>query len=161
MELPIVVLGEEVIDKATDQKGILTLAVINMDHRVNYAFQPAKLNKQTGTPAKTYWVSEAQLEGYFKEDTEFPLNLLGSEVQDECTGYKGVATELVLHINGCIHVYIQSKEPIPETGETANPIELDIRRLKGAELKTLSRSELKESRKQKPSPEPLPARRPC
>lgn len=157
--MKLLTLGEKVYDKATDQNGILTLCLINMDHKIQYAFQPARLNETTGKPVKTYWVSKAQIEGYTETETELPLNVLGTSVRDKATGYEGTATEMMIHINGCVHFYVQSPKIMAESGETAEAIELDIRRLEGPEIQVMTKEELQESHKTKPSPEMMPERR--
>jgi hypothetical protein len=116
-----------------------------------YHFQPEGLDESSGKPIKGYWVPAARLSGDEVPEPDIPLNILGSQVEDELTGFKGMAVALTLHISGCVHALIQPKGT-QKSGEAIEPIDFDIRRCKGPEIPKLTKEERKESEAAKPSP---------
>jgi hypothetical protein len=101
-------LGSKVTDIATGLKGMVTNLQIEMDGQRFVRFQPRSLNPETGEPVKGMWVVEARLKGgEIVEEPELPRGVLGTEVEDEATGFCGIATSICLHISGCVHVSVQ------------------------------------------------------
>jgi len=151
-------LGTIVTESSTKLEGMLLNTVIDMDRQIQYLFQPKSLNPKTGLPVDKFWISDSRvLNGIDIEMTELPYNILGTLVEDIATGYKGMVTSLILHINGCVHVEVRSDKILDETGTVGKPIDVDIRRIKGEAVPILNEEELDISRKFNPSPEEYPS----
>src|ERR1019366_7592889 len=130
--------------------------------QVFYHFQPKGLNPKTGEPVDSYLVDPARLiDGEYVEDfIDLPISVLGTEVEDKASGFKGTAIALIYHINGCVHFDVQPKGTLKETGSSIRQVNFDIRRLTGKAIKKLSEPELEKSKKEKPSPAPTSSYRP-
>lgn len=152
-------LGTLVTDIATDIEGILTHMSVDMSRQVNYLFQPKALDPESGKPVTRMWFPEARIKGGIDYEPELPYEVLGTEVEDTGTGFKGMATVICLHISGCVHVEVKPKVILAKTGTTGESIELDIRRLKGPAIKIMTEDEIEADQKQKPSPDEHPAYR--
>jgi hypothetical protein len=149
-------LGVTVTDNASSIKGILTIFSLDMGGGKLYGFQPAGLNPSTKEPISQFWLSENRISDSEMVDIDIPVHVLGSQVEDSTTKFKGMAIQLYYHLNGCVHIEVKPKGIIKETGESIKAVEFDIRRLKGIMIKKLSEKELVVSRKEKPSPEIKP-----
>ncbi len=146
-------LGSEVIDVVTKQRGMVTHLNIDMSGQENFIFQPRGLSPETGQPVKRHWVPENRLEGGERiPKPDLPLSVLGTEVEDCASGFKGTAIGITLHISGCVHIDVQPATIIDKTGAVAEPMDFDIRRLKGKALKKLTDKERDASQKAHPSP---------
>src|SRR5438132_538386 len=85
---------------------------------------------------RTCWLVGERVErGVMVEDPYLALDVLGTEVEDEASGFKGKAVASVLHINGCLHIDVQPSGILEETGTRIEPQNFDIRRLKGKAIK--------------------------
>lgn len=144
-------------DTATGAKGMITHVVILLDHSIHYVFGPAGLNED-GVPLDMKLLTAAQLSSKDYDDIEVPVEILGSTLTDDASGYTGTAIELWMHPNGCFHVMIQSKGRAKD-GEMVKPKDFDIRQCSGAKLTKVSEAVKERSRKVSPSPAPMPARR--
>lgn len=149
-------LGTIVKDRATGLEGMLTHFARYADGNEFYLFQPRGLNPKNGQPLKTLWVEEGRIEGgEVVPSEEMPnlyLEVLGTEVEDRGTGFKGTAVEVQLHTNGCVHFFVQPAGR-QETGDAIQSCNFDIRRLVGPAIKPLSHEEKVESMRRHPSPE--------
>lgn len=141
-------------EKASDLKGAVTHAIIKMDKSVNYLFQPRGTNPDDGQPVERMFVGPERLIVSEKdyEDVEIPFEILGTEVADKASGFKGMAVEFVRYTHGCFHVLIQPKGTLKKTNSPVKHAEFDLRQCEGPMIKKLNDAELTESRKKKPSP---------
>ena len=145
-------LGEMVKDKAMDVVGMLTHFTIQSDGSEWYNFQPKLLNKETGLPVKGTWLTKDRISGGVEiSRPDLPLDVLGTIVTDEGTGFTGTCVSIALHINGCIHLNIQPKG-LTKTGDPIEFRDFDIRRCTGKAIKPMSEKELVKSEKKNPSP---------
>jgi hypothetical protein len=149
-------LGTMVTDSVTGLKGMLTHLQIEGDSKM-YLFQPRGLNPKTEEPVDAIWIAPDRiLNGQDVAEPYLALDALGTEVEDEASGFKGVAVAAVLHINGCIHLDIQPAGIVKETGRPIKRNNFDIRRLKGKAIKPMNEAEREKSQTARPSPAPFP-----
>ena len=154
MIVDLIELGSMVTDTATGIKGMLTHYRMEMNNQYWYAFQPSSLHPDTGLPVNSTWIVESRIKGGTDIiGIELPTDIIGSEVEDLATGFKGTVISMILHLNGCIHVDIQPKGVNSKTGAAMEIENLDIRRLKGKKIPKLTKEELRSSRQKDPSPE--------
>jgi hypothetical protein len=126
---------------------------IEMNGNRYYNFQPRGLDTKTKQPLSTMWVVEERLKnGNQVPDEKWPLEVLGTEVEDKASGFKGMAVSMCVHINGCVHFNVQP-QGLQESGSPVETANFDYRRLKGVAIKEMNSNELKLSKKTKPSPE--------
>lgn len=145
-------LGSKATDSATGIKGMVTHMQIEMGGNRYYSFQPKGLDTKTGEPAKPMWlVGQRLTNANIVPDDTWPLDVLGTDVEDDASGFKGVAVSMVLHINGCVHFNVQPKG-LQENGSPIQTENFDIRRLKGKAVKKLTKEALVTSKKVTPSP---------
>jgi hypothetical protein len=146
-------LGSIVKDIATKQSGMLTQMHVQSDHSLLYAFQPNAINPKDGLPVSSYWIAPNRVKSNLPQiDIDLPLEVLGTEVIDKATGFKGMAVILQVHTSGCVHVDIQPSGYLKDTKEKIATYNLDIRRLKGKAIKELTEEQLEISHKTNPSP---------
>lgn len=144
-------------DKATGSKGMVTHIVIDMSQKVNYIFQPEILNDE-GHPTPSIYMDNMRLDAEDYENLgNLPLDILGSKVTDNASGFTGMATELIMHPNGCFHVNIQPKGTRKD-GNLIKPKDFDIRQCSGSKIPKQTEVKKEESRKQQPSPASMPER---
>ena len=135
---------------------MVTLMQVDMGGQHYYSFQPRQLNPETGDPVDSFWVVSDRLSGGDQiAVVDMPTEVLGTEVEDTATGFKGTATAVTLHISGCVHVEIQPKGVQKKNGERIKSQGFDIRRCKGKAVKPLTEQELEQSQRAKPSPGPM------
>lgn len=130
-------LGTMVLDNATQLKGMLTHLHIDLGRSRHYRFQPYGLNPETGEPVKGMWIEPNRikpLSGQFHIpmtlEPVLPFELLDTEVEDIGTGFAGLATALVLHQTGCVHVSIQPRGKLSKSGNAIESHDFDVIRLK-------------------------------
>ena len=146
-------LGVPVTDAATDLKGMLTILHVDMDRSRVYCFQPKGLNPDTGEPVEPLWMAPNRVKGgVLVPQPDIPYSILGTEVTDRASGFTGTAISLILHTTGCFHVNVQPGEKIKKTGSVGKACNFDIRRLEGPALRKLSQAEVKQDKKDRPSP---------
>jgi hypothetical protein len=152
--LSILELNQVVKDKPTGLKGTITMMQVMQDMRTFYLVQPKGLNPETQQPAKGIWVIPDRLmdSNPAKVDHDFPVEILGTEVEDVPTGFKGTAVILLLHVSGCIHVSVQPKGTNPKDGSPIGDYDFDYRRLAGDAIKKMTKEERKKSQEKEPSP---------
>lgn len=143
-------------DKIIDVDGTLTHSVINMDHHVNYIFQPKGIDEISKLPVDKMYVEAARIIGGEYEEVEIPLNILGTEVEEIGSGFKGIITGIVIHLGNCIHAEVTPKGVLKTDRRTA---EIDLRRLVGDAIPKLTKEEVKDSEKKFPSPIGTPMRK--
>lgn len=103
-----------------------------------------------------FWLTPSRLDKCQEDEIEINCSVLGTEVTDKATGFKGTAISLYFYINGCTHFEVKPKGIIKKTGEAIKSFDFDIRRLKGKAIKELTDIKLKKDQKFKPSPEKHP-----
>jgi hypothetical protein len=130
---------------------MLLNTVIDEDCQVQYVFQPRRLNEETGQPVDHMLISPSRIIDGVEYEQELPMKVLGTEVEDTATGFKGMALHFVLHLNGCVHVNVKPSTR-RKNGEPVDAKELDIRRLRGDAIPVMTTTEKKESQKRTPSP---------
>lgn len=146
-------LGSIATDKATGLKGMPTHLYIEMNNTRMYNFQPRGLNEETGQPIERFWLVEERLVGGERvAEPELPTAVLGTEVEDEASGFTGVATAITLHISGCVHVTVQPPGRIKKTGERIKADDFDIRRLKGKAVPKIDEQAREKDQARRPSP---------
>lgn len=145
-------LGVTCADRVTGMQGMLTHWQYEADGRIRYLFQPTMLSPDTGLPVDKLAMPAEQVVMPTPdcwEETETPAELLGQKVRDKASGFKGTATALVRHINGCFHAILLSSELVK--GKPPR-YDLDLRQLDGDSLPARPADELQRSRQEKPSP---------
>jgi hypothetical protein len=160
MNFKMLKLGTECKDRATGLVGTLTHAIINMGKQVEYVFQPKGLNEEQ-QPLKKLALCIERLEVSEEnfEEVNVPFEILGSEVTDKASGFSGMATQFIRHINGCFHVEIQPAGMLPNKNEPIRSNEFDIRGCTGLMISQLSKEERTTSIERNPSPDSHPVRR--
>ena len=155
-------LNAMVTDIGTGLLGMLTHLNIEMNQTRVYRFQPRGLNPETGAPVSALWIVPERIKGGITvPEPELPLQVLGTDVEDIATGFKGTATALVLHATGCLHIAIQPKGKLKSTGAPADGHDFDIRRVKGSALKPMTAKQVKKSQDKDPSPIEAPTYKPA
>ena len=145
-------LDTDVKDISCNQDGRLTLMQIEMNGSKYYFFQPKGINPKTGEPIDGRWIVDSSIGGGVQvPDPDLPINILGSQVMDNASGYTGMAISMRLHVNGCCHFSVQSSQLL-ETGSVPLSVDFDLRRLSGEKIKTLDEVELEKSKLETPSP---------
>lgn len=146
-------LGSIVTDTATGNDGMVTHLQIEMGGARFYSFQPRGLNPETGSPVESTWVVPDRLTGGDDEpEPELPLNVLGTLVTDEASGFSGIATGICLHISGCVHVTVQPRGKLTKTGAAPRSESFDIRRLVGDSIKRMTKQQRAADQAARPSP---------
>lgn len=154
MKIRVIKLGTVCTDRATELEGTLTHWGCDMGKQIRYLFQPKGINPETGAPVSKIEVAAERLElpeGAY-EDVNIPFEVLGSQVTDKASGFSGMATEFVRHINGCFHVTIQPAGVIEKTNTPVRRHEFDLRECKGDKIPDLNEEEKRESEQKHPSP---------
>lgn len=151
-------LGCTVTDTATEHTGTVVGYFFEMSGNQLVAFQPRGINPETGHPVDSIWVAEARLVGGVQVDLpdHITLAVLGTEVEDIASGFKGMAVSAQLYMNGCLHLNVQPAGTLAKTGAPIASCNFDIRRLKGKFIKTLDEVEKAASERRHPSPMNLP-----
>lgn len=145
-------LGSYVTDEATGLEGMVVNLQIEMDLSEFYCFQPRGLNPKTSQPVDSMWLVEKRLSGGKRiASPELPTHVLGTLVEDEASGFKGIAVSMVYHINGCVHFNVQAKG-LQDTGAPIQTCNFDIRRLRGEAIISMTKEEQKKSEVKNPSP---------
>lgn len=153
-KIKVLKMGSFCKDVPTDSEGMLTHFHYDMSGQVTYIFQPRKINPKTGHPVEPLKVDAGRL-GLINEnwtEVDLPTEVLGSIVTEKATGFSGVAVGIIVHTNGCVHLYIQPDEVLPETNTFVRALEIDIRRCTGEKIPVLSAEEQVASEKKTPSP---------
>lgn len=152
-EMRVLILGTVCRDKATELRGTLTHWLVDMDGRIIYIFQPKGLDGE-GQPLQSLLLGKTRLEVTDDdfETVNVPFEILGTQVTDKASGFTGMATKFIRHINGCFHVYIQPKGLVEKTGLPVRENDFDLRQCEGEKIPILSQEELAESKEDDPSP---------
>lgn len=154
--MKIFTLGDMVKDTVSDTEGMLTHLILDMDGGSRYIFQPKGLNPKTLQPVERISLDKSRILGATEEEVDLPIDILGKPGEDVATGFKGTIIGLIYHINGCLHVDVKPKGTLPDSGDTVQAHEFDIRRMIIDGKKPLSKFELKKSIKEAPSPDGYP-----
>ena len=108
MKMEIFELGKTVKDKVTGMEGHLSHALINPEH-VTYLFQPKNVIAESGKMAEDIHMPAWRVSGGKKVTGEVPVEILTKTVEDRTLGVKGIALQIAIHLNGCVHVWVQQK----------------------------------------------------
>lgn len=152
-------LGTIVTDSVTGLEGMLTHLHVEGEASV-YLFQPRGLNPKTQEPVDELWIAPDRI----CDGVEVPMNpqltealkALNTEVEDQASGFKGIAVAAILHINGCVHLDVQPSGTVAETGRVIKRHNFDTRRLTGQAITTMSEAERTRDEAARPSPAPFP-----
>lgn len=158
MEITFMELGEFIKEKASEIEGMLTHLRLESGNNRHYLFQPRGLSPETGLLIDPFWIDESRILGGTPTTADLPIEILGTQVEDKASGFKGLAIDMTYHINGCVHFYVKPKGVIEKTGATIRSQEFDLRRLKGDAIKVLTKEEIKKSQQENPSPAGFPDR---
>ena len=112
MKIKVYKLRSFVTDTGTNMEGMLTHSAHFQDGSVRYGFQPKGLDQETKEPLKKFFLESARVADSKPpiEEIELPIEILGTIVTDEASGFTGKAIQLIRHTHGCIHVMVQSQE---------------------------------------------------
>jgi hypothetical protein len=146
-------------DKATELQGTITHWKINGSNQVNYLFQAEGLNPENGHPLDAIYLDEARLilpEGDHYEETNVPMEILGTEVTHTASGFKGSATSFVMHPHGCFHVHIQPKGRLKKTNGPTEQCHFALIACSGEKIPKLTPEEKKVQTRDHPSPSDIP-----
>ena len=141
-------MNSAVEDTASGLKGVVTMIQIDTDNVPLYLVQPKGL-KPSGEVKDAKWFVGGRLIGKEMEEKEIPVDILKTEVKDKITGFKGIATSLVYHVSGCLHIQFASKETEKSPSQS---YDFSILRLEGKAIKKMNEPEIKEEIKKRPSP---------
>lgn len=108
-------LGNKVKDKVTGFTGIATCMTHIYGGTVQFGVQPLANTEKQELPESKY-IDDITLivvdDGIANETPpadDTVTILLGEEVEDLVTGARGVVTEIITHLNGCVFLYVISK----------------------------------------------------
>ncbi len=152
-KIKVIKLGTFCKDKATELAGMLTHWLYDMEGRVSYFFQPKGLNEE-GQPVDRLYLEANRLDVNEEdfEEVEVPVEILGTQVTDEGSGFTGMGVSFVRHINGCFHVFIQPKGVNKKNNSPIRKHDFDLRSCSGEMITKLSKEDLEKSKIEKPSP---------
>lgn len=148
-------LGTVCRDKATELEGTVTHWICDMDHRIDYLFQPRQLNPEDGQPVRKIFLAPSRLENIPEsafEEVVVPVEILGTIVSDKGSGFTGMAISFTRHINGCFHVDIQPTGVLKKNNSHIKPCNFDLRECEGEKITEMSSAALAKSRETNPSP---------
>ena len=149
------ILGTVCRDKATNLTGTLTHWHCDMGQKIMYLFQPKGLNPEDGQPLDKIQIGIDRLDGIAPEnveEVEIPFEILGTTISDKASGFSGMAVAFIRHLNGCFHVYIQPSGVLEKTKQPIKLHEFDLRACEGEKITEMTKSELKKSKIERPSP---------
>ena len=145
-------LGSKAIDSVTGIKGTVMLFQYNLGGVLWYLLQPKGVNKETGLLFPSIWVNPYRLtDTTIVDEPDLPIEILGTQVEDVPTGFKGTAIGLILHMSGCLHVDIQPRGQL-KTGGPLPTMDTDIRRLKGRAITAMTERKKAQDKLEYPSP---------
>lgn len=145
-------LGSSVKDSVTGLNGAVTHMMVQSNGSRWYCFQPKGLNPEDGQPLKRIWVTPDRITGEMVNEPDLPVHVLGTEVIDVASGFKGTAIAITLHISGCVHVEVAPKGTQKKNGQVIDPCDFDIRRLSGKAIPEMTAEERERDQVKKPSP---------
>lgn len=156
--MKIIKLGTITTDTATGREGMVTHLQMETGNVIFYIFQPRGLNPENGQPVKSTFVVPDRLVkvNEIPLPANFPVDVLGTEVEDIATGFKGNAVGITLHQSGCVHVVVQPPGMIEKTGASFESTDFDIRRLKGKKIPVLTEKQKEADQTKRPSPSATP-----
>lgn len=146
-------------DTATGKSGMITHSIHFPDGSVRYLFQPTGLDNETREPLKLISIDCTRINKSKppQEEIEIPFEIFGTLVIDTASGYTGIATQIIRHMHGCLHVLVQSQETT-KSGHPVEACEFNYIQLKGKAIPKESEEVKEKSRKDKPSPTHIPRR---
>lgn len=148
MKIKVYKMNSAVKDTVSGFKGIVTMMQIDIDHSILYLIQPNGV-KSSGEINDSKWFVGGRLVGKEMEEKDIPMEILKTQVRDKITGFKGIATSLVYHVTGCLHVQFASKETKKVPSQT---YDFSILRCEGEAIKKMDEGEVEKELKDKPSP---------
>lgn len=146
-------LNTDVTDSATGLLGRLVHLIIETGDVRHYNFQPRGLNPKTGQPVDRFWIQPCRILNVDSAvERELPVEVIGTEVTDDASGFTGKAISVILHPSGCVHVGVQPAGKLGETGGKIDSCDFDIRRISGPAVPKFTPEELAREERRAPSP---------
>lgn len=139
-------------DSASGQSGMVTHFHQSATGGRQYHIQPKGLNPETQHPVDGVWAVESLIKDATFVEVDLPLDVIGTIVTDQASGFSGTAVALTLHTNGCVHIEVQAKGQIAKTLAPIKVFDFDIRRLTGVKVPKLTEEEIVRSERRHPSP---------
>ena len=157
MKIKVYKLRSFVTDTGTNMEGMLTHSAHFQDGSVRYGFQPKGLDQETKEPLKKFFLESARVADSKPpiEEIELPIEILGTIVTDEASGFTGKAIQLIRHTHRCNHVIIQSQKKT-KSGNPVDPHDFNIIQLTREAIKPMTEEEKNEISQKKPSPTLMP-----
>lgn len=146
-------LNTDVTDSATGLLGRLIHLQLELGDIRFYNFQPRGLNPKDGQPVGRFWLVPSRILNAAPEiEREIPVEVLGTDVTDDASGFTGTATALTLHPSGCVHISVQPRGSLAETGGRIEVCDFDIRRVSGPAIPKLTEPQRAQAERTNPSP---------
>ncbi len=141
-------------DIATGIEGTITHWLYNMSGEITYVLQPKGINSKSGLPVSRLNLELARLKVPAKgfEEVDIPNEILGTEVEDVATGFRGMAVAFIRYINGCFHIVIQPAGLLAENNSPFPKAEFAIQGCKGPKIPELTPEAKKVVDAERPSP---------
>jgi hypothetical protein len=105
--------GDVVRDRVSELTGVAIYKTEVITGTIQYAVQPGGTKDKL---AEAHYIDEQQLEFVKKgpvkavqPDYSQVKIKLGDEVEEQITGFRGIATERITYLNGCVHFDCYSK----------------------------------------------------
>ena len=155
----VIALDADVEDKATREKGQVTHVRVGIGAGTTwYCVQPKRLDQKKKIPSEAMWAEEGRLVTKDSNwvDIEMPVEMIGTEVTEKASGFKGLCVGLITHHGGCVHAEVQAPGR-DEDGKLIKLQDFDILRLKGEKVPKFTPKEAEQRKKDKPSPAGHPA----
>lgn len=142
-------------DTATGLEGTITHRTIDMSGNVKYLHQPKGLNPETGAPVESVYLEHSRLNTQDNdwESVEVPMEILGSQVTHDASGFTGMGIMFIQHPHGCFHIKIQPAGVIEKTRCPIEAREFALVGCSGEKIKKLSPEEKKAEETKRPSPD--------
>lgn len=152
MKIKIPKLGIPNMDLFSSVAGSAVFASIRGDGSQTVWFQPrGEGDEKTGELPDCYNLDPARLKDQTMEEVEIPDDVIGTEAEDEVTGFRGTISRIIVHQTGCVHLEIQPAGALPN-GALKPAYNFSILRLMGKALPKKTKAEVKKEKKTKPSP---------
>ncbi len=127
-KLTLIKMHTQCTDAATGITGTISGAEIDKFGFARYSLHPKGLNPDTGLPLAPFpveaWRLNVEDDDY--EQKEVPCEQIGKVVTDNVSGYTGMVTHIVIHLNGCMHYVLQANGKAKDGGRI-RAIEVDPR----------------------------------
>lgn len=166
MQIEAIGLGEQATDTSTGLHGKVTHFRTDADGRVTWYGITERGLDEDGDERRTKWTDATLVvakKGVKALVTyELPDGVLRARATNDVTGYKGKVVGFILHHHGCIHVALQANTR-KRNGDCVDWAEVNLLDCVGPAFKKfqdMTKAEVKQLEKAKPSPAPSAPFRP-